>query len=121
MAIASGAQRHEIEEVLDATRLRSYFAFIVAAGDTPEGKPSPAPYALAFDLLQKTGGPLAANRCVAIEDSRWGLDSARGAGLRCVAVTNSYPESELPGAKFTIVGQLNTLTIQCIEGLVAHD
>ena len=53
IAIASGAQRHEIEEVLDATRLRGHFAVIVAAGDTPEGKPSPAPYALAFHLLQK--------------------------------------------------------------------
>ena len=117
IAIASGAQRHEIEEVLDATRLRGHFAVIVAAGDTPEGKPSPAPYVLAFHLLQKAGGALAANRSVAIEDSRWGLDSARGAGLRCVGVTNSYPESELPGAELIVDG-LNALTIPMLEGLV---
>ena len=40
---------------------------------------------------QKTGAALDPRRCVAIEDSRWGLESARGAGLRCVGVTNSYP------------------------------
>ena len=32
---------------------------------------------------------------MAIEDSRWGLVSARGADLRCVAVTNTYSEAEL--------------------------
>ena len=44
IAIASGALRHEIEEILDATRLRSHFPAIVASGDTPQSKPSPAPY-----------------------------------------------------------------------------
>ena len=98
IAIASGALRHEIEEILDATRLRDHFATIVAAGDTPQSKPSPAPYALcvhAAAARERRDGT--ANRCVAIEDSRWGLESARGAGLRCVGVTNSYPASELAG------------------------
>ena len=120
IAIASGAQRHEIEEVLDATQLRRHFAFIVAAGDTPNGKPSPDPYALAFRKLQQAGSASAANRCVAIEDSRWGLDSARGAGLRCVGVTNSYPASELPGAELVVEG-LNSLTVPMLEDLVARD
>ena len=119
IAIASGAQRHEIEEVLDATKLRDLVAFIVAAGDTPNGKPSPDPYALAFRKLQQAGNASAANRCVAIEDSRWGLDSARGAGLRCVGVTNSYPASELPGAELIVEG-LNTLTVPMIESLVGN-
>ena len=117
IAIASGAQRHEIEDILDATGLRGHFAVIVAAGDTTEGKPSPAPYARAFRLLQQAGGALTANRCVAIEDSRWGLDSARGAGLRCVGVTNSYPASELPGAELIVDG-LNALTVPMLEDLV---
>jgi beta-phosphoglucomutase-like phosphatase (HAD superfamily) len=41
------------------------------------------------------GGRLRAGDCVAIEDSRWGLESARVAGLRTVAVTNTYPADEL--------------------------
>jgi HAD superfamily hydrolase (TIGR01509 family) len=118
IAIASGAQRHEIEEILDATNLRSCFAVIVSAGDTPQGKPSPQPYARAFQLLQQLSEGLATDRCVAIEDSRWGLDSARGAGLRCVGVTNSYPAAELPGAEL-IVNGLNTLTLSMLDELVA--
>jgi HAD superfamily hydrolase (TIGR01509 family) len=118
IAIASGAQRHEIEEILDATELRRHFVEIVAAGDTPQGKPSPQPYARAFQLLQRTNDCLTPNRCVAIEDSRWGLDSARGAGLRCVGVTNSYSASELPGAELVVDG-LKDLTVARLEQLVA--
>jgi len=117
IAIASGAQRHEIEEILDATGLRGYFPTLVAAGETTRGKPSPDPYARAFQLLQQTNGSLAASRCVAIEDSRWGLESARGAGLRCVGVTTSYPASDLPGADLIVEG-LKTLTVQMLEQLV---
>jgi HAD superfamily hydrolase (TIGR01509 family) len=118
IAIASGAQRHEIEEILVATELRRHFVEIVAAGDTPQGKPSPQPYARAFQLLQRTNDGLTPNRCVAIEDSRWGLDSARGAGLRCVGVTNSYSASELPGAELVVDG-LKDLTVARLEQLVA--
>jgi beta-phosphoglucomutase len=118
IAIASGAQRHEIEEILDATELRQHFLEIVAAGDTAEGKPSPQPYARAFQLLQRTNDRLSPNRCVAIEDSRWGLASARGAGLRCVGVTNSYSASELPGAELVVDG-LKDLTVARLEQLVA--
>jgi beta-phosphoglucomutase len=53
---------------------------------------------------------------VAIEDSRWGLESARGAGLRCVGVTNSYPAGELAGAEL-VVGGLKDLTLDALERL----
>ena len=118
IAIASGAQRHEIEEILDATGLRRFFATIVAAGETAQGKPFPDPYARAFELLDEANGGLAKNRCVAIEDSRWGLQSARAAGLRCVGVTTSYPASELPGAELITEG-LQGLTIQMLDDLIA--
>ena len=117
IAIASGAQRHEIEEILEATQLRSCFTAIVAAGDTPQGKPSPQPYARAFQLLQQVSEGLAMSRCVAIEDSRWGLESARGAGLHIVGVTNSYPAADLPGAELIVEG-LNTLTLAMLDELV---
>ena len=47
----------------------------------------------------------------------WGLESARGAGLRCVGVTTSYPAAELTGAEL-VVGGLSTLTLPMLEDLV---
>ncbi len=117
IAIASGALRHEIDEVIEAAGVAALFSTIVASGDTPESKPSPEPYRLAFARLQeRIGRTLDPRRCVAIEDSRWGLESARGAGLRCVALTTSYPVHELPGAELVADG-LHTLTLQHLDGL----
>jgi beta-phosphoglucomutase len=121
IAIASGALRHEIDEITHAAGLAPLFTTVVASGDTPESKPSPAPYLLAFERLrQATARDLDPRRCVAIEDSRWGLESARGAGLRCVGVTNSYPADELGDAEL-VVGGLETLTLGQLEELCTSD
>jgi beta-phosphoglucomutase len=119
IAIASGALRHEIVEIVEGAGVANLFATIVASGDTPESKPSPAPYRLAFERLrQHTGRSLDPRKCVAVEDSRWGLESAHGAGLRCVGVTNSYPADELRGAELIVSG-LNRLTLPDLDRLCA--
>lgn len=119
VAIASGALRHEIVEILQRARLDHLFPVIVASGDTPESKPSPEPYRLAFERLRTASAAgLDPARCVAIEDSRWGLESARGAGLRCVGVTTSYRAADLPGAEL-IVGGLGELTFDALDRVCA--
>jgi HAD superfamily hydrolase (TIGR01509 family) len=118
VAIASGALRHEIVQILEAAELSELFATIVSAGDTPESKPSPAPYLLAFERLQaRATEKLEPHRCVAIEDSMWGLESARQAGLRCVGVTTSYTSVELRGAELVVEG-LHALTLPLLDAVV---
>ena len=120
IAIASGAMRHEIEEVIDAAGMTDLFATIVAAGDTPLSKPSPAPYRLALERLRESSGrDIDPRRAVAIEDSKWGLESAQGAGLRLVGVTNSYPAHELTGAELVVEG-LQSLTLPALDRLCAR-
>jgi beta-phosphoglucomutase len=119
IAIASGALRHEIDEIIEAAGVASLFVTVVASGDTPASKPSPDPYRLAFSRLnQNSGGALDPRRCVAIEDSRWGLESAKGAGLRCVGLTTSYPAHELQAAEL-VTGSLDTLTLEELDSLCA--
>jgi beta-phosphoglucomutase len=120
IAIASGAMRHEIDEVIDAAGISDLFSTIVAAGDTPQSKPSPAPYRLALERLRESSGrDLDPRRSVAIEDSKWGLESAQGAGLRLVGVTNSYPAHELTGAEL-VVESLQALTLPALDRLCAQ-
>lgn len=111
MAIASGALAGEIEAILAGAALRRHFCAIVAAGETARSKPAPDPYARAVDLIEAARPLRGGGRrcCVAIEDSRWGLDSARAAGLRTVAITTTYPASDLPGADL-IVDDLDELS-----------
>jgi beta-phosphoglucomutase-like phosphatase (HAD superfamily) len=95
IAIASGARGDEIRRVLAREDLLACFTAIVAAEDTPVSKPAPDPYLRALTELASAAGRLLARECVAIEDSHWGLESARAAGLRTVAVTTTYRAAEL--------------------------
>jgi beta-phosphoglucomutase len=111
LAIASGALRAEIMRVLEHAGLARFFRAVVAAEDTPRGKPAPDPYLRAVSLLAGSiGEPLIPHECVAIEDSCWGLDSARAAGLRTIAVTHTYAAGSFGAVDLTI-DTLDDLTI----------
>jgi HAD superfamily hydrolase (TIGR01509 family) len=118
IAIASGALGAEIRRVLDREGLAHLFAAIVAAEDTPAGKPSPDPYLQALALLRAAGHPaLAAHECVAIEDSRWGLQSARAAGMRTVAVTNTYGKPALADCADVVIDSLADMDLDALASL----
>jgi beta-phosphoglucomutase len=119
IAIASGALRHEIELILEAAGLTTVVPVIVAAGETPRSKPAPDPYARAIELLGVHHGcTIQPRQSIAIEDSRWGLDSARAAGLTTVAVTTSYDASQLGGADLIVPG-IAQVTVELVSRLVA--
>ena len=113
LAIASGALGHEIDIILRRIGLREAFQVIVGAEDTPRSKPAPDPYVRAVHLLREAVTPseLAADQCVAIEDSHWGLESARAAGLRCVAVAHTYPPETFRGVDF-VARTLDDITLE---------
>jgi beta-phosphoglucomutase len=117
IAIASGALTHEIEELLSRVELLDLFAVIVGADQTSRSKPSPDPYLEALYRLSSNGRTIEPSRTVAIEDSHWGLASAATAGLRCVAVTNTYTAEELgPHAELVVKG-LGGLSLETLDAL----
>jgi beta-phosphoglucomutase-like phosphatase (HAD superfamily) len=117
IAIASGALGAEIRRVLERERLMEQFAAIVAAEDTPVSKPSPEPYLCALARLTSAlTVEIAAGECVAIEDSPWGLQSARAAGMRTVAVAQSYDASELHLADL-VINKINSLDLDQLADL----
>src|SRR3954471_8264295 len=118
IAVASGARGEEIRRVLVREDLLSFFAAIVAAEDPPVSKPAPDPYLRAVSLLAERLDGLLARDCVAIEDSQWGLASARAAGLRTVAVTNTYAAGQL-SADLTI-SSLPDLDLTRLEALCSE-
>jgi beta-phosphoglucomutase-like phosphatase (HAD superfamily) len=119
IGIASGARRDEILRVLEAAGLTDLFAAIVAAEDVSRSKPDPAPYLLAVRLLAAVAGDsLQPGDCVAIEDSRWGLESARQAGLRTIAVTHTYTLAEL-GAADLVLDSLEALDVASLSRQLA--
>ena len=110
LAICSGARRSEIELMLRGAKLLDAFRFIVATGDTDRGKPAPDPYLRAAELHGLPPGA-----CLAIEDSHAGLEAARTAGLKTIAITNTYPRGTLTAD--AIVDSLDEVTLQMVEAL----
>jgi HAD superfamily hydrolase (TIGR01509 family) len=111
LGIASGALRAEIELMLRGAGLLDAFRFIVSAGEADRTKPAPDPYLRAAELLG-----IAPGACVAIEDSHWGLQSARAAGMRTIAITHTYPRESLTEAD-AVVDSLDEITVERINNL----
>ena len=119
MAICSGALLTEIELILEQARLRSFFEVIVSSEQVKKGKPSPEGFLLVLKKLnQGRQEPIKANQCIAIEDSRWGLEAARAAGMHTIGVTNSYDADQLAMAE-RIVARLSELSISDLQQLCA--
>ena len=120
IAIASGALRAEIERVLVREHLRPFFTAIVGADDTAQSKPAPDPYLAAVDRLSEAAGyRIEPRECVAIEDSVWGLESARAAGLRTVGVMHTYSQTELGRTDLT-VRSINDLDLRTLAALFSE-
>lgn len=115
LAVASGARREEIERILARLDLARYFRAIIASGETPWGKPAPDPYLAAAAVLKARPA-----RTVAIEDTAAGLASARGAGLRCIGVTTTFPASKLSLAD-VVVSSLDEITPEMMRHLLAYN
>lgn len=111
LAISSGALRSDIMPILAQLKISGFFTHIVTAEDVHKSKPDPASYILARNqLLQSFPSKLDCESIIcAIEDTPAGIQSAKAAGLRVVAVTNSYPISNLQQAD-SIVNSLVQLS-----------
>ena len=115
IAIASGALGHEIRRVLDREGLTSLFTAIVAAEDTPASKPAPEPYLRAVaQLAAAMDQRLRPAECIAVEDSVWGLESARAAGLRTVGVAQTYGREALSAADL-VIDQIVELSVPALQ------
>ena len=113
-AICSGALESEIRHTLSQARLEEEFLFVVAADHVSVGKPNPEGYCLALTQLQELDPLLTAGQCIVIEDSHWGLEAARSAGMKTIAVTNSYPAEKLSVAN-KVVASLDQITVDDLD------
>jgi beta-phosphoglucomutase len=115
IALCSGALPSDIEPILIQFGIDRCFDSIVTAADVQASKPDPESYALAVARLREAEPEkgIIPENCLAIEDTPAGIASARGAGLKVLAVSNSYPAEQLSGADRVI----DTLADADLKGL----
>ena len=100
LAVASGALEAEIRFVLGRLGLTDCFSVVVSSDQVAVSKPDPATYRLAVERLTAAfpNRGIRAGACLAIEDTACGVASARGAGLRVLALTTTTTALDLAGA-----------------------
>ena len=117
IAICSGALLSEIELILEQANLRPFFEVIVSAEQVKQGKPNPEGFVLTLNKLnENTKKQIAPGQCIVIEDSHWGLEAAKAAGMHTIAVTNSYDADQLAMAE-KIVASLSQLKLSNLQEL----
>jgi HAD superfamily hydrolase (TIGR01509 family) len=87
------------------------FHAVVAGDAVPQGKPHPAPYLAAAELLN-----VQPSHCVAVEDSVSGTTSAQAAGMEVVVVPGIARPSPGPGRHF--VSSLENVTVASLRGIL---
>jgi beta-phosphoglucomutase len=116
MAICSGALRDEIILAGRTVGVLDCFQAIVAAEDVKRGKPDPEGYLAARELLARAAGKdLSPRRCVVVEDSPAGIDAARAAGMKVLAVATSY-RGDLLAKADRVVESLAEVTFAQLQG-----
>ncbi len=80
-AIGSSAPPANLELILRITGIVRYFDVVISSEDTQRGKPDPQVFLLAAERLG-----IAPAQCVVFEDAVAGVQAARAASMKCVAV-----------------------------------
>ena len=80
-AVASSTRVSEVRARLDKVGVLGYFQAVAGGDEVPDSKPDPAVYLLAARRLG-----VAANRCLAFEDTDHGAQAAHAAGMRVVLI-----------------------------------
>ena len=111
-ALTTSTQRPLTEWVLTRFRLKDIFQVVVTADDVSKGKPDPEPYLRTIEALG-----MKSSECIVIEDSINGVQAAKGAGAKCIAVATSFEREELAEAD-AVVDRLEDVTDDFIFSLI---
>lgn len=96
-AIATSAPRINVDFVFEHTPIGSYFGLVLDESHVKRGKPDPEVYLKASELLG-----FEPEQCVVFEDSLSGVESARDAGCKVIAVGTTHSADEFEGVDLFI-------------------
>jgi beta-phosphoglucomutase family hydrolase len=97
MAIATSGIQPNIDFMFENLPIKKYFKTVVNSSHITKGKPDPEIYLKAASLLQT-----APKNCLVFEDAVVGINSAKAAGMKVIALATTHSRKELTGADIII-------------------
>jgi HAD superfamily hydrolase (TIGR01509 family) len=92
LGLVTGTPQAEVKKILPKS-IQNLFDCIVAGDQVKVGKPHPAPYLKAAKILR-----CSVKECMVVENAPLGIESAKNAGMFCVALATSLPAEYLTRA-----------------------
>lgn len=89
VAIASSSNPSEIEKTVKALGIKKYFKKLISSSQVKNPKPAPDTFLFA---LKELG--VSAREAMVVEDSRYGAEAAKAAGITCVGYVNPHSGSQ---------------------------
>jgi beta-phosphoglucomutase family hydrolase len=109
-AVGSSTSRTNLESIFATTGLGEFFDAVVCGDDIVNGKPAPDVFLKAAQLLR-----IPPERCVVFEDALFGIEAARRAGMKVVAVATTNPLELLRHAD-RAVENLEEISVEELRG-----
>ncbi len=113
LAIATSGNKDKQFPVIAGTGLKlEWFDVVVTGDDITRKKPHPEIYLVTAEKLD-----LPPEMCVVLEDAPAGVESAKSAGMHCIAVTSSVDAAQLAAADL-VVDSLAEVTIDSVRKML---
>lgn len=116
-AIGSSAPRKNVELILQLTQSEQYFQAVVSVEDIHRGKPDPEVFLIAANKLA-----VSPNHCLVLEDAVAGVQAAKAAGMKCIAVRSGGQHSEAALAQAgadRVVSNLEQVSVGSVRQLLS--
>ena len=120
LGLVTGTPSKEAKKILPRAMYR-LFSCIVSGDEVKRGKPHPEPYLRAAELMA-----VKPSECVVVENAPFGVESAKKAGMFCVAVTSGLTKDYLKGADIIVddlsdmIGVVEKTCAIHLRGVVLH-
>jgi beta-phosphoglucomutase len=96
IGLATGTTRKALEFLLSGDEI-SLFDSIITGDESDKQKPHPEPFTKCMESMN-----IEPQEAVAIENAPLGIESAKKAGMLCIAITSTLPEKYLREADYVI-------------------
>ncbi|HZU30633.1 MAG TPA: HAD family phosphatase [Candidatus Angelobacter sp.] len=115
-AVASSGSRKRVEGSLEKFDLKPRFRSVVTGDDVSNGKPDPALFLLAAERLS-----VAPQNLMVCEDAVAGVQAAKKAGMKCLAIATNGREGKLKDAGADLIARdFTTVKLVDVQKLFAR-
>lgn len=115
LAIASSSVKDDINIILKMLDLEKSFDVVISGDQVLCGKPDP-------EIFLKTSLKLrtSPNKCLVLEDTVYGVNAAKAAGMFCIAIPNKYTATQDFSNASLVLKSLVEITPELLKNINKH-